>query len=194
MVPKVTAMKKTKRIAQQDIEFLDHVVTNDGIRPDMRKINAIQGWKRPLNQKMPRWFFGLANNYASFIQVSLKLLGLLSDLLKKWLYQEWVHLVTKPLGRWRTSCIYRLYSSSWNFNKLFEVHTEVPDFVIVGVLMKNERLLHMKEKNSKVVIVDDQLVTKNSSLYCIVMMWQHYFTLHKTKIYMDNVFLKYLGT
>lgn len=40
------------------------------------------------------------------------------------------------------------------------MHTEVPDFVIVGVLMKNERLLHMKEKNSKVVIVDDQLVTK----------------------------------
>ena len=34
--------------AHQEIEFLGHVVTRDGIKPDMKKVKAIQEWKRPL--------------------------------------------------------------------------------------------------------------------------------------------------
>ena len=31
--------------AQQKIEFLGHVITNDGIRPDMKKVKTIEEYK-----------------------------------------------------------------------------------------------------------------------------------------------------
>ena len=47
--------------AWQEIECLGYVVKNDGSRPHMKKIKAIQEWKRPLNQKWLESFFSLAN-------------------------------------------------------------------------------------------------------------------------------------
>ena len=37
--------------AHQEIEFLGHVVTRDGIKPDMKKVKAIQEWKQSSTQK-----------------------------------------------------------------------------------------------------------------------------------------------
>jgi hypothetical protein len=54
--------------AQNGTELLGHVMTNDGIKLDMKKIKAIQEWKRPSTQKGLRSFFGLANYYRHFIR------------------------------------------------------------------------------------------------------------------------------
>ena len=37
--------------AWQNIGFLGHVVTKDGIKPDMKNVKIIQEWKLPLVQK-----------------------------------------------------------------------------------------------------------------------------------------------
>lgn len=65
--------------AQQEIEFLSHVVTIDRIKPDMRKIKIIWEWKWPLIQKGLEWLFGLAIYYRRFIQDSSKVAKTLSN-------------------------------------------------------------------------------------------------------------------
>jgi hypothetical protein len=65
------------------------VVTKDGIKPDMKKVKAIQEWKRPSTQKGLRSFLGLANYYRRFIRDFSKVARPLSDLLKKGVSQEW---------------------------------------------------------------------------------------------------------
>ena len=48
---KLYANGEKSDFAHQEIEFLGHVVIRDGIKPDMKKVNAIQEWKRPSTQK-----------------------------------------------------------------------------------------------------------------------------------------------
>ena len=52
---------KNNDFVRQKIEVLGHVVTRDGIKLDMRKVNAIQKWKQPSTHKGLRSFLGLAN-------------------------------------------------------------------------------------------------------------------------------------
>ena len=64
---KLYANGEKSDFSHQEIEFLSQVVTRDGIKPDMKKVKAIQEWKWPSTQKGLRSFFGLTNYYRRFI-------------------------------------------------------------------------------------------------------------------------------
>ena len=48
------------------IAYLGHIISADGIRPDLEKIAKIQNWQSPKNQKELQRFAGLANYYRRF--------------------------------------------------------------------------------------------------------------------------------
>ena len=64
---KLYANGEKRDFAHQEIEFLGHVVTRDGIKLNMKKVKAIQEWKRPSTQKWLRSFLSLANYYHRFV-------------------------------------------------------------------------------------------------------------------------------
>ena len=54
--------------ACSEVEYLGHVVSRDGIRPDPSKINAVEEFPIPRCTKDVRSFLGLANYYRRFIK------------------------------------------------------------------------------------------------------------------------------
>jgi hypothetical protein len=52
----------------QSVDFLGFVVTSEGIKPDPRKIQAIQDWPTPKSTTDVRAFHGLASYYRKFIK------------------------------------------------------------------------------------------------------------------------------
>ena len=50
------------------VEFLGHVVSPDGIRPDPAKVAAVQDWPTPTNMHQVRQFLGLTSYYRKFIR------------------------------------------------------------------------------------------------------------------------------
>ena len=54
--------------ACSEVEYLGHVVSRDGIRPDPSKINAVKEFPIPRCTKDVRSFLGLANYYRRFIK------------------------------------------------------------------------------------------------------------------------------
>ncbi|GBG61919.1 hypothetical protein CBR_g26083 [Chara braunii] len=66
-----TAKYKANRakceFAQQELKYLGHFVTPQGIRPLADKIKAIQDWPEPTNTTKVRSFMGLAEYYQRFI-------------------------------------------------------------------------------------------------------------------------------
>ena len=81
---------------------------------NMRKIKAIQEWKRPLTQNGHRSLLALANYYHHFNQGFSKVVRTLSKLLQKWLSQEWDKFCHQNFGKLKNKLFYRQCSNSHN--------------------------------------------------------------------------------
>jgi hypothetical protein len=143
---KLYANGEKNDFAQNEIEFLGHVVTNDGIKLDMKKVKAIQEWKRPSTQKWLRSFLGLANYYRRFIRDFSKVARSLSDLLKKGVSQEWAEPCHQAFWEIKSKLSSPHVVKFPEFDKPFEVHKDVNDFAIGKMLMQYGRPITYETK------------------------------------------------
>ena len=58
---------------QQQVSYLGHVVSKDGVSTDPAKISAVSEWRRPTNVKELRSFLGFASYYRRFVEGFAKL-------------------------------------------------------------------------------------------------------------------------
>jgi hypothetical protein len=81
------------------------------------------------------------------------------------------------------------------FDKPFEVHIDVSDFATGNKLMHDTRPIASESKNLDGSKRRWPIHVKElfAILHCLKT-WQDYLELHKTKVYMDNVSLKYFET
>ena len=87
---------------KREIKFLGHIIDENRIKRDGKKIEAIQKFERPRSTKLIRNFLGLVNYYYQFIKDSNKYSKLLESLCGNSKKTVWigdhVSLVTmKPL-------------------------------------------------------------------------------------------------
>jgi len=61
---------------------LGHVINKDRVKPDPKKLEVVRQFPRPKTSKNIKQFFGLAGYYKRFIPSFLKLVKLLTNLLK----------------------------------------------------------------------------------------------------------------
>lgn len=66
-----------------ELNFLGHTVGKDGIKPDPKKVSAVQAWPLPKTVTEVRSFLGLANYFRKFIQGFSKLAAPLTHLTKQ---------------------------------------------------------------------------------------------------------------
>ena len=93
----------------QEIRYLGHIISKEGVQMDNDKLKAIQDWPSPCNLHEVRSFIGLCSYYRRFIQGFATLAGPLHELTKKKVKFQWTSkednafqalkekLMTKPL-------------------------------------------------------------------------------------------------
>ncbi|CAB3227362.1 unnamed protein product [Arctia plantaginis] len=59
--------KKKCKIRKTEIEYMGHLFTNKGIKPDHRKVKAVEDMGRPESESQIRSFLGLVNYMAKFV-------------------------------------------------------------------------------------------------------------------------------
>ena len=74
---------KKCKFARTSVVYLGHVVTEDGIKTDPQKIEAVRAYPVPSNAKALRSFLGLASYYRRFVPGFSKVAGPLRALTKK---------------------------------------------------------------------------------------------------------------
>ncbi|KAL0453992.1 UNVERIFIED_CONTAM: Transposon Tf2-11 polyprotein [Sesamum latifolium] len=67
----------------EEIAFLGHVVSKEGVQPDLAKVRAILGWEPPKNVSEVRSFLGLVGYYRKFVKDFSVVAKPLTNLLKK---------------------------------------------------------------------------------------------------------------
>ncbi len=65
------------------IVFLGYIVSTEGIKPDLKKIESIKEWPKLRTVKKVQAFLGLANYYRKLIRGFSEVAGPLTDLTKK---------------------------------------------------------------------------------------------------------------
>ncbi|MCO5551428.1 hypothetical protein L7F22_004931 [Adiantum nelumboides] len=74
---------KKSEFFMEEIHFLWHIVSKDGVRMDLAKIKAIQDWLELVNLHEVRSFLGLCSYYRRFIRFFAEIAAPLHDLTHK---------------------------------------------------------------------------------------------------------------
>jgi hypothetical protein len=80
---KLFVCKAKSSFAQSEIKYLGHIVDKQGIRPDPKKVEAVQTWPLPKNVFDVRSFLGLVNYFRKFIEHYSEIAVPLTNLTKK---------------------------------------------------------------------------------------------------------------
>ena len=73
----------------EEVAFLGHVVSKDGIKVDPKKIEAVQKWARPTSATEIHSFLGLAGYYRRFVPDFSKVAAPLTRLTQKAVKYQW---------------------------------------------------------------------------------------------------------
>ncbi|UYV65945.1 hypothetical protein LAZ67_3005963, partial [Cordylochernes scorpioides] len=97
-------LKKDKcKFVQREIEYLGHLIKEDGIRPLDHKVQALQKAKCPTNISELRSFLGLVNYYGKFIPNLPDLLRPLHELLHKKNCWSWTKECEEAIEKCKSS-------------------------------------------------------------------------------------------
>ncbi|KAJ9177049.1 hypothetical protein P3X46_012303, partial [Hevea brasiliensis] len=178
-----------------EIAFLGHIVSADGIRVDPKKIEAVMEWKPPRNTTEVRSFLGLAGYYRRFVKGFSLIAAPMTKLLHKNVRFDW-----------NDKC-------QTSFEKLKAMLTEAPmltqpvsgkDFVVYSDASHNGLGCVLMQEGKVIAYASRQLrpheqnyPTHDLELAAIIFalkIWRHYLYGEKCYIYTDHKSLKYLPT
>jgi len=109
---------------ERNIEFLGHVVGNDGLKPDPGKIDKIKNLPIPTTQKGVRSVLGLCGYYRKFVRGFSKIAKPLNELLKKVKQFEWTESQQKAFEELKEKLIQYPILSYPDYEKEFILITD----------------------------------------------------------------------
>jgi hypothetical protein len=155
----VVKLKKC-RFAQQEIHYLGHILSSQGIRTDPDKVSVVLQWPVPTNVHELRGFLGLAGFYRRFIRHFAIMAKPLTQLLKKHQLFVWTEEHQKAFEALQQALCSAPVLAILDFTKVFAIETDTCQSGVGAVLLqgghplayvskplgtKNTRFIHLRE-------------------------------------------------
>ena len=177
----------------EEIKFLGHVISKEGVSVDPTKVEAVLHWESPKSVTEIRSFLGLAGYYRRFIEGFSKIAMPLTQLTKKGQKFKWTEKCENSFQelkkRLTTSPILALPDP----NRHFVVFCDASKMGLGCVLMQDRNVVAYASRQLRTH--EKNYPTHDLELAVIVFalkLWRHYLYGGKFEIFSDHKSLKYL--
>ncbi|KAJ9545162.1 hypothetical protein OSB04_024869 [Centaurea solstitialis] len=177
----------------KEVQFLGHVVTQEGIKVDPAKIEAIKDWESPKSPSEVRSFLGLAGYYRRFIEHFSAIATPLTELTRKDVKFEWTSTCEYAFNNLKGKLTSAPILTLPNGTDGFVVYCDASKLGLGCVLMQDRRVIAYASRKLK----DHELnyPTHDMELAAVVFalkIWRHYLYGVKCQIYTDHKSRQYL--
>lgn len=201
---KLYAKASKCEFGRNQLEFLGHVVSSEGISACPKKIQAIKDWPVPTNITELRSFLGLANFYRRMIDKFSHLAAPLTELLKdsvprKWGPGVWGDTQQVAFQALKDALTNAPVLSPPDFSKPFLVRTDASDYAIGAVIGQGEgKIEHVVAYESrKMNPAELNYAAHEKELLAVVHAlreWRHYLQGQEFTVITDNWAVKHIQT
>ena len=131
-------MKKYE-FARTEIKYLGHLITNEGIKTDPEKVDAILRTAVPVDKTRLRRFIATVNFYKKFIENFNETAAPLYKLTSKKCPFVWDKAAQNAFDQLKTKLVNAPVLAGPNFENPFEIFSDASDKSIGAVLMQNNK-------------------------------------------------------
>lgn len=111
--------------AKQQVSYLGHVISAQGVSTDPSKITAVANWPTPTNTKEVRGFLGLTGYYRKFIKSYGVISKPLTELLRKGTVFVWNPMAEEAFSTLKKSLISAPVLALPDFSQPFMIETDM---------------------------------------------------------------------
>ena len=147
--------------ACQEVQYLGHRVSTEGIRPDPDKCAAIQKARRPHNVRTVRAFLGLCNYYRKFIKGHSAIARPLHKLLQRDAPFQWTTDCEKAFQTLKEKLITPPILGYPDFNKAFKLYTDASGEAVGAILSQEQNGVE------RVIVYSGRAMNKHEQNYGI---------------------------
>jgi hypothetical protein len=175
----------------QEVEYLGHIVSHEGVKVDPNKIKAMREWPIPKTLKKLRGFLGLTGYYHKFFKNYGQIVTPLTTLLKKEAF-SWTQEETKYFEKLKEAMCTTPVLATPDFTKTFIVECDASGHGIGAILMQEGRPLafernQLKGKNLLKPIYEKEML----AILHAIKKWHPYLIGRHFKVKTNHDSLKY---
>ncbi|GKV02736.1 hypothetical protein SLEP1_g15133 [Rubroshorea leprosula] len=178
-----------------NVAFLGHVVTKDGISVDPQKIEVVVDWKRPNSVAEILSFLGLAGYYRRFVGDFSRIALPMTHLIKKDTKFEWTPECEKSFLTLKEKLVTTPVLALPINGERFTIYSDASKKGLGCVLMQKDRVIAYTSRQLKPY--EENYPTHDLELAVVIFalkIWRHYLYGETCEIFTDHKSLKYIFT
>lgn len=179
----------------EEVAFLGHVISKEGVSVDPAKMRAITEWPTPKSVSDIRSFLGLAGYYRRFVMDFSTISRPMTNLMKKECKFIWSSECEEAFQNLKNRLTSAPVLALPDEGQQYEVYSDASKYGLGCVLMQNRKVIAYASRQLKPYEVN--YPTHDLELAAIVFalkIWRHYLYGVTCKIYTDHKSLKYIFT